>query len=49
MSEFKDIPPVTPYLTVSDARAAIQFYQRAFDARETMCGRPIGFKWLARN
>jgi PhnB protein len=35
MSEFKDIPPVTPYLTVSDARAAVQFYQRAFNARET--------------
>ena len=26
-------PPVTPYLTVHDARRAIAFYERAFDAR----------------
>ena len=25
-------PPITPYLTVSDARAAIEFYKRAFGA-----------------
>jgi PhnB protein len=34
MSELPDVPPVTPYLTVSDAGAAILFYQRAFEARE---------------
>lgn len=27
-------PPVTPYLTVSDAAAAIAFYERAFGAEE---------------
>ena len=34
MSDLPEIPPITPYLTVSDADAAIAFYQRAFDARE---------------
>jgi len=29
-----DFPPVTPHLTVSDAKAAIAFYRRAFDASE---------------
>lgn len=28
------IPPVSPYLTVNDASAAIEFYQRAFSAVE---------------
>lgn len=35
MNEPPEVPPVTPYLTVSDAEAAIRFYQRAFEARET--------------
>jgi PhnB protein len=26
---------ITPYLTVNDAAAAIDFYKRAFDAKET--------------
>ena len=34
MSDLPDVPPVTPYLTVSDAEAAILFYRRAFDSRE---------------
>ncbi len=38
--------PLTPYLTVADARAAIEFYRRAFDAAElrrleTLDGRKI--------
>jgi PhnB protein len=35
MSDSPVIPPITPHLTVSDARAAIRFYQLAFDATET--------------
>jgi PhnB protein len=35
MSDLPEIPPVTPHLTVSDAKAAVAFYQRAFAARET--------------
>jgi PhnB protein len=35
MSDSPAIPPITPYLTVSDARAAIDFHRRAFDANET--------------
>jgi PhnB protein len=34
MSDFPEVPPVTPYLTVSDAEAAIRFYQHAFASRE---------------
>jgi PhnB protein len=30
-----EIPPITPHLTVSDAKAAVDFYQRAFNGRET--------------
>jgi PhnB protein len=30
-----EIPPITPYLTVSDAAAAVVFYQNAFGAVET--------------
>jgi PhnB protein len=35
MSDFGGVPPITPYLTVFDARAAIEFYQRAFGASES--------------
>ncbi len=36
MSDTPPLPPVTPHLTVSDAKAAILFYQQAFDAHETL-------------
>ncbi len=29
-----DSPPVSPYLTIRNAAAAIEFYKRAFDAVE---------------
>jgi uncharacterized glyoxalase superfamily protein PhnB len=28
---------ITPYLVIRDPRAAIEFYQRAFDAQEVLC------------
>ena len=50
MSKFKPIPAgfhsITPYLSVTDADAAIKFYQRAFGAEEvgriTMGGNTVG-------
>lgn len=45
MNAVKHIPmgfhAITPYLAVKDAKAAIEFYRRAFGARE------IGHKWHA--
>ena len=29
-------PPITPHLAVSDVAAALDFYPRAFDARERL-------------
>ncbi len=34
MSTNLEYPPLTPYLSLSDAAAAIDFYQAAFDAEE---------------
>ncbi len=50
MSKFKPIPAgfhsITPYLSVTDADAAIKFYQRVFGAEEvgriTMGGNTVG-------
>jgi PhnB protein len=35
MTEPQQPPPVSPYLTVADAKAAVEFYVRAFGAKET--------------
>ena len=34
MADPNDMPPMTPYLTIKDAAAAIEFYKKAFGATE---------------
>jgi PhnB protein len=35
MAEQTNMPPITPYLTIKGANAAIEFYKKAFGATET--------------